>query len=593
MAIRRRTAVEAESDIPEQWRQLFQWLGRMFWESETYRKQFEIKWAENKNFLLGDQWQQPRPQGFAQITTNQIWRIVFQSAALLTDTRPNIEIGARQQRTKFWDDTIKKLKKILEVMWFMNEMDRMLVRIVIDLFIYGKAYMKVYFDPFADWDLGDISVARIPPQYVWPDPNGVSITQGEFVCYRTPVSLWEIRRRYRKTAGELVDTIPPDATISTFEVKHEYRIGPIPRRTKRAEESAIPKAWLEEWWIRDPSMAKSGESMYPAGRLIAKAGNVLLYDGPNPYWDPWPGPWVEFTANPIDEDFYGEPDINQMKILQEAINVLLSHVVDNTRLMTNAIWIGDYDALSEDEWPKLSSRAGIYVRKKPGRDLHRDTGSPLPPSVLEVINMLKGDQQFISGLMDTGYGQSKKGGGVQAAGAIEALQLASQATIRLKSRELEAGLAQMGQKLVARIFQFFIEKRVIDLLGPLPPGQDASLVWDPDELAVLIPGIEGPAPVSEDERKMLYRQFRVKVSPGSSLALSKEKLWATQLALFAAKIIDREAVLEAIDYPNRDEITRRMQEAEMQALQMGLAGGAGGPHARSQPATVIKRAMRT
>jgi hypothetical protein len=94
----------------------------------------------------------------------------------------------------------------------------------------------------------------------------------------------------------------------------------------------------------------------------------------------------------------------------------------------------------------------------------------------------------------------------------------------------------------------------------------------------------GIGEIDEDDRQELLKQFRVRVQPGSSLALSKEKRWAMELGLYTQRLIDRKAVLESIDYPNKDEIERRMQQQEMMAAALGqLGGGAGRGKRGSQP----------
>jgi hypothetical protein len=366
--------------------------------------------------------------------------------------------------------------------------------------------------------------------------------------------------------------VKPDPQLSSYEDTESPRrfiVGiPMPRSKQKAEASAIPKAWVEEWWIRDPSTDESGNPLYTAGRMIHRSGNVILSDGPNPYWDPWPGPWVEYTFNPLDDSFYGEPEVKQLRQLQDAINVLQSLIVDNARFLTAGVWIIDSDALSESERRKLpTARPGTVIAKKPGREVRRDVGATIPSQIGEVVQSLKASMQFISGLMDQAYGRPPRG--ITAQGAIELLQMASQATIRIKAREIEAGLVRLGQRIIARIFQFYRYRRVVDFLGE--QGIE-SLVWDPEEEFGQLLGEPGsPVAVTEEDRRRLLRQFRIRISPGSSLALSKERQWSFHMALYGAQAIDQEALLEAIDYPNRQAIVERMREQRMAAAAMGAA----------------------
>lgn len=560
---------------------LHEMLNRMYAEARNYREKFEPQWNENLKYLKGEHPTAQRPPGLAAIVDNQIWRIVQQSAALLTDTRPYIEVTSRVDSPE-WQQINKTLRKLIEAVWFVNDVDRILVSVVFDLFVCGKAFMKCYWDPFKEWGMGDIAIARVNPRALYIDPHANSLEQAEYICYRVPVSLWELRRRFPIERASLVQ---PDAALSTYADRKETYKVLLPGMMKhKRETSAVPKVWLEEWWIRDPELLESGEPKYPAGRMITRAGGVILADMPNPYWDPWPGPWVEFTVNKLEDSVYGEPDISQLKTLQDAINVLTSLVVDNVRYMTNGIWIVDQDALSPEERKKLpATRPATVIVKRVGREVRRDTGVALPQQVIELLNTLKSDKLFISGLMDAGVGRAPRG--ITARGAIELLQMASQATIRLKAREIEAGLLYLGQRIVSRIFQFYTTQRVVDYLGPGGVGQ---ITWNPDDLAPLVGREELPI-VTDEDRRWLLRQFRIRMSPASSLAISKEREWAMELALYSAGLIDREAVLERIDYPNREIVLRRMQEREMMMAQAASASrGARGGASRN----VTRRLLR-
>ncbi len=544
-------------------------LDTMFSEARSYAQKFHSDWDENVKYLLGDQPVKSRPQGFAAIVDNQIWRITQQAAALLTDTKPNIEVNALPQ-DESWYRMGLKLKKVIEAIWTNNQVDRELVRCVYDLYICGVAFLKCWWDPRKDWELGDVAISRIDPRYMWVDPSATDLHDAEYICYRVPVSLWELKRRFDP---ERVSRVEPDSSLSSFSSEespphqvYQFQV-PVQRAFKKTQPSAVPKVWLEEWWIRDPTVEPlTGLPMYPAGRMITRAGKVILADVPNPYWDPWPGPWVKIVVNPLSEGPFGVPEISQLRDLNDAINVLESLAVDNVRFMTNGVWIADEDALPEDMLRKLpATKPGTVITKRPGRQVTRDVGTAVPGQFIELLRELKMAQHHISGLAEPATGRAPRG--ITAQGAIEALQMASQATIRIKAREIEAGLVELGQRIISRVFQFYTRERVVDYLGE---DGTRTVTWDPAEFAQLVTGGEVPSGffLGPDERRSLLRQFRVRISPGSSLALSKERQWASQLALFSAGLIDREAVLEALDYPNRDAITRRMQAVDMVRTQI-------------------------
>lgn len=57
------------------------------------------------------------------------------------------------------------------------------------------------------------------------------------------------------------------------------------------------------------------------------------------------------------------------------------------------------------------------------------------------------------------------------------------------------------------------------------------------------------------------------VADSSTVSVSKVATFEQSFALFQAGVIDQEALLDAADYPNRDEIIKRMQRKQQQAMQ--------------------------
>lgn len=578
-------------------------LDRLLEESRLDDGMIRPEWDENLDYARGRQWRVPRPQGFSMVTNNIIWRIMQQTAALVTDTRPTFEITSRPN-DPLWTMLNQEINKTTDAILFQNEISRKLVRIVYDLFITTLGYTKTYWDPFAAWGLGDVVVDRVNPKYVRRDRNADSLKESNYICYRAPITLMDIQRRFPLEKAMMVQQ---DDGLSTFAIteRHQFSItGPRPRNKRgKPYESAMPRSWIEEWLIRDPAVNEDGTARYPAGRLITRSGTppVILQDIAYPYWDPWPGFWSEFSLNHIDDGPYGDSDITQLKTLQDAVNVMTSLMVDNARLMNNGIWLIEQDALEPQERDKLMSRPGQIVEYHPGKQIRRDLGQAMPSGWTQLLSMLIQFMQFVSGIQDTGMG--KAGGGVTAQGALEILQMATQATIRLKSREVEAGMSSTGQRVVARIFQFYKQNRIMDVLGEegiqtftwSPKALALAKVSQQRQAAVVGPDADQDTPflpklldrdhddddgddidleklradiatigdLDDDDRNELVKQFRVRIQPGSSLALSKERKWAMELGLYAQKLIDRKAVLDSIDYPNKDEIERRMQQQEM------------------------------
>ena len=138
-------------------------------------------------------------------------------------------------------------------------------------------------------------------------------------------------------------------------------------------------------------------------------------------------------------------------------------------------------------------------------------------------------------------------------------------------------MAQTGQHTINRVLQHYTRERLMDLLGD--DGQIRMMHFDPARF--LFSGVD------EEER---YRIYQFMITPGSSLALSKERGYAYSAALFSMGAIDQEALLDAIDYPNRAAIMQRMAAAK---AGIPLAQAHAGPTPRGRGTAVTRKLLGT
>jgi hypothetical protein len=92
-----------------------------------------------------------------------------------------------------------------------------------------------------------------------------------------------------------------------------------------------------------------------------------------------------------------------------------------------------------------------------------------------------------------------------------------------------------------------------------------------------------------EDYEELFKTFRVQIIPGSSLALTKEREYAMYATLFSMGAIDRQAFLEFIELPRREEILQRMAQAQAMLPQ---AVARAGPAPRGRGATITRTLLR-
>ena len=308
-------------------------LDSMLQEAREARASLERSWRRNERYLRS-KYPKPNRAHRSDLYSNYIYRVVLHYTTLLTDARPHFNVSVRG-RGKWAVSLQKALQAVLARWWFENEIDRLLMLSVPYLFTHGKIYWKVVWDPA----VGEPCVIPVSPWDVFVDPNARTLADADWICQRSVVSRWELLRRYPE---EVLEGVKWRKDLSSFPVsvsekdvsRYGFSIGPnefavLPdvwsgeRVPVAMSPSAVEKTEYEEWLIRDPARLENGAPAYPVCRVIIRAGGKIIADGNYPYWDRWPGWWVEAFANAAGVNVYGHPEVDQWVSVQEGLNVSL------------------------------------------------------------------------------------------------------------------------------------------------------------------------------------------------------------------------------------------------------------------------------
>jgi hypothetical protein len=123
----------------------------------------------------------------------------------------------------------------------------------------------------------------------------------------------------------------------------------------------------------------------------------------------------------------------------------------------------------------------------------------------------------------------------------------------------------MGQKLIPRIFAYYTEDRIFNLVGE--KGGFQQYVFKRDLIRKAM---------AADEKKRglgIFQDYQFKVVPTSSLAMTKWQKGLVATQLFQMGAIDQEALLESMEYQNREGIIERMA-GESQKIPMEIIAAA-------------------
>lgn len=542
-------------------------------EGDALKEPLIPEWESNIKFFEGNQWDQQRPAGLTTMTINQVLRISVQQSALLSDTRPVYTIKAHREQD---NPLAGMLEQAAQAIWTNRGSELLIPRASMDTDVFGKMFWKCIWRPELYRGLGEVSIERVDPGEVVVD-NGDTLEDCTFILHRQPKPVWWVKQQFPLVAH----LITPDDSVSSFSKtggrEHLLRL-PRPRNVVAEGRSAIERVWVEEWLVRDPSyqdeIPGTGQGVenipkFPAGRLITRigeSGKVIAQDLPYPWLDPWPGPWVDATGPKI-RGFWPIPPYNHMRIIQEALNLIFSLGMDQARNMTSGIWVVDEGAMRPEAIAQLKTMTSGVVTVKPGHKAERVAGPGISDGILQYVRMLNQALEFVAGLFDTSSAASVRG--EMTGPALQALQQAGQAMIRLRAREMEKALRDVGWKIIARVLQFYTDKRMLIVTGV--DGRIRQTLWDPE--------------AKQAANEELLKWLVLSVSTTTEMALSKDKSYAMHAALYGMGAIDRKALLDAVEYPDRDTILKRLEAAE----QLGLFKGAAGPTPRGRGVKIIEK----
>ena len=523
---------------------LIKYLDSLYIEGAGARAKASQNWEQGIEAIKGNVWPQRRPKYKINAVMNFLAQIIERKAAILTDSRPTITVVSRKQM----DDPVADiLQKVIEGILDEKNFEQKITEFVMLEQYFGFALFNTCYDKSLDYGNGDIDLVVIDPRCFIFDPfvtRSWNLQYGEYCCLETVKPTELLREQYRSRRDDI------KADLTTTEIKsdsliHKVRdLFQLNQDKPKERSSVIPRSIVRDWWIRDRTTRRGDALAYPNWRHIIIAGGVPVEDGANPYADgnhPFDG--MEWGFN-VDSP-YGFNEINNLENPQIMFNKLLATVLENAILLGNGIWVGEENALSKEGWDRLTNEPGSKVKIRKGTMLRREPAPPLPNYMIETLNLLVMGLEKLSGITEVTEG--RRPGQITSGVAIEQLALMAQTTIRLKARQLEGLLQRIGQKLISRIFSYYTTDRVFTLVGE---GGIKQYHYERAKLKEAL----------RERGSNVFQDYQFRVVPASSLAMTKWQKGLIATQLYQLGLIDQEAALDALEFPNREQILARMTQ---------------------------------
>jgi hypothetical protein len=451
-------------------------------------------------------------------------------------------------------DKCIKIQRALEYEWRRSKLYPKIIQYITNGLIYGTSVIGLF------WDEKDNSIGNVVPKIISPfnffiDPMATSIDEAEYVMYAVYKSFGQLVKAYPEKKEELErsKTNDIDENLSfgkeTQNVKNQLLY--IECYMKDYATDTLFEDELDEEGNVTGNKYKVTKLKYPNGRRIVIAGDVLLYDGKNPY-DTEKFPFVEWKCYDVPNEFWGISEAEVLISVNKEMCSLMNDVIDNAHLNGNPIWVVDKNSGVEKN--SLTNRKGLVVRKNPGTEVTRQAPPPLPAYIQNIISDLKYDIQVLSGVFDATRGERPVS--VTSGVAIESLQESSQGRIKLKTQNLETCLSDLSSLWLKMMQKFWSVPRTVTTMG----GQ-----YEPNTF--ILQGTNLAMEIMDKDD--VDGDFDIEILTGSTMAVNRSARLEQiiRLAQTPAEdgmpIIDRRAVLEYTELDNVDDIIKRFEQAKL------------------------------
>ena len=508
-----------------------------------------------------------RADGEPVFWANMLGNFIERKVAALTQSQPDIRVSGRSMDYTTSGHVITEtIKAVLDTLQFDAKIET-----GADLSAtFGFCGFNTSWDPNADFGRGDIVIATLDPRRFHVDHHvrdSTEIQKAQYIRIDTPMPLDDIKRIW----PDYAEHIKSDSHLSNYQEMSET-VGWGGRRPLRPHQSTPgPYEWatVKEYWLRSNQLNdKTGELIFPNGRVLHRVGQVVLDDGPNPYWDGmWPIDVWDWRVN--GESIMGRSDVEEARKLQETLNRIGNAIAKNIILNAAITVIGDYNALQPEDWKRLDNRAARILKKMPGRELQFIPPPPMPDQYLAFMQTCGSYMETLLGVPPTMQG--KRQPGVIASSAIEGLMTQAETLIRQVARRLEYVVERIGVKLVSRVIQFYTSDRVMMIRGKDNDWEEYKY----KRAELLGEYLKNVGDEQEAEKKMqeFFTNFRFKVTPLSALPSNRIQRGLMALQLYQAGLIDDEECLRVMEWPDWKHVLKRTQEKNTQSKQQAMQEG--------------------
>lgn len=609
-----KASVDVPTDQPKESQDLVKHINSLLSRSKRHRKRYDADWHYNYEFVCsGRQWPMERPRWRFSEVINITWSTIMAEIAIQTDGKPKFEYASQDFSDQAFVDV---LSEVSSRNWEKYKWSTVVVDCLFDCKLYHVAHAEIGWDVEAEYGLGDISFNVLDPFYCYWDPRASDVNKGKkarWFIYAEPRPTSELKLKYPEKKDKIkadISLINARSDSSSFTPGRIYTSFD-PYSPSRLPSSATatgevyggePHTVLLRAWLRDDTLEEVVEEKeipeatdiqkeyvlrkkYPKGRYIEICNNEILRDG-SPGVEVQ-GEWVEFDDDcfPIarlvnyqyPREYCGENEVTHTKGPQKIVNYIWSYILDMFRMQANPVTILGAGANVDEE--EVTNEPGMIIHADDVNQVRREPGTPIAGGAMELLATAQNLWDKVQGMQDVQRGADVSN--ANSALMLEGYMEAAQTRPRLKNRNLDEFLHDVAEIMLKRILQFYSQPRVfrvvnkqgfpeiIELYIPTIIDKNGKQI----KVAKLTRKSTNPDGTvsTQSDQVQIKGMPDVRITSGSALPYAKAQKAQVALTYFNAGGIDQEELLKNIDWPNYEEVLKRMQQQKMEAQQQAAA----------------------
>ena len=562
-------------------------VARRIWDkfgaAKQHKKLHDKDWPRWYLLYAGRHWDGRQADWQATPTINMTFSVIETIVPILTDSRPQIYVLPR----KFEHERASMmLQDLMEYLWEANNMDILLPKTCRNTLIFGNGFLKVLYNPSLREGQGDIQIVPVDPANIFISPWARTLEEADYVIHAENLPKSLVERIYGVKIGKQSGPDEPGLTIKRHVTSQQspgmgggmdyvratdgsntYQMYQSGGSDDSSEDDQL--VTVIEYWERD------GAS--PVTQTVVVNDEVIV--PPHKPFSHSRIPLVHFMDHPSTWSVWAMGEVQQVEKLQIEINRRRGHLLDILKYSANPMLIVDPAA---GDFENIISRPGLVLPVEGGPAGAGWLQPPQIPSALLELNMVdKQDFDNILGNVDVLRGQ--RPAGIEAGVAIDALHEAANVRMRLKARNIENAIKNLGELLCLFVQDFYTTEMIVRVVGDR--AMDSGVPLSNDHFLKLneVVGVnpESGENVVNPETvipPVIDAQFDVRVGAGSTLPVSRSSQFQKAITLYQMQLVDDMEVLKSSGLPHWDEVLQRsrqywaQKQAEMMAMQAGQAG---------------------